>query len=145
MTDRIILSGPESYPVTWIDGKWLCTVNPEVKMGWHSVSLVPVEFVAPQSGKWQEYPHYHNLVYYDPWRIRLADARPVYEYKEGEPWAQVIEDPDEGGLVSYIECGAEAVDEGLLDYGWVFCLHRRAALVCDTPEQFRAFAEWLGQ
>ena len=64
------------------------------------------------------------------WRIPLTDVAPVYEYREGE---------------SSISFGQH--------HHLVFCLcltktpkrpdtcflHRRAALVCDTAEQFRAF------
>ncbi len=68
-------------------------------------------------------------------RILLTAVAPVYEYREGEPWVSVNE-----GSVSSVILWAGSWPRIA---GWPVSFHRRAAIVCDTAEQFRTLYEEL--
>ena len=72
---------------------------------------------------------------YREWRIPLTDVAPVYAYVEGEPCLCVVwSDYYQAYIVT---CPATPDDEDS-DDSTIICFARRAAIVCDTAEQFRA-------
>lgn len=68
------------------------------------------------------------------WCIPLTAVAPVYEFVNGEPWARAVFQYGQVGRV--YDCGIQVVPGGPME--WEYYMHRRAAVVCDTTEQFRA-------
>ena len=104
-------------PDTWIEGEYLYTTSREVSCLWTRLSA------------WQpdEYGE-------DRWRIHRDDCRPLYEYREGEPW---------GGTEFAAVCCYDASIKPMDD--WPELLHLRAVLVCGgSADSLRAFHAWLG-
>ncbi len=94
---------------TWIENRRLYSRSEEVVAGWKNL---------PGFVKWKETVS---------WSIFLTAVAPVYEYREGEPFVA----PARG--TNALFCSIESTSYGSYDK-----MHRRAAIVCDTAEQFRA-------
>ena len=70
------------------------------------------------------------------YRIPLTDVAPVYEWVSEEMWVYV----DSDDCIRLGDSSDSLPTEALSDVVW---FHRRAAIVCDTAEQFRALYEEL--
>lgn len=96
---------------TWIENGWLYTTTRDVRSFW------PGDVECTSSGGW---------------RIPLTACREIYRYREGEPCVSF------GPHHHLVFCLWPTTAKKRQDRGVIY-LCRRAATVCDTAEQFRAF------
>ena len=104
----------------------------------------PVEHVEQSLYDWGDSEREPFRCFGVSWRILLTDVAPVYEYCEGEMWVsasyEFLADDESGVLLM----GGAAVIEIVDTLDAEVFLHRRAAIVCDGAEQFRALYEARG-
>ena len=121
MSNRTQLS-----PDTLIEGDWLMSRDDEVLSAW------PDEKIA------------------DPWgtpgfwlALHRDDCRPLYEYREGEPWCGIFHGTDANGVeIDTIADFTAADTPGDVPV----TLHLRSIMVCGgSADSLRAFHVWLGE
>ncbi len=127
--DRIDLSRD-----TWIetmDGvRYLVTENLTISIEWPE-RYVEGACTNPSDSDWFEMGLDEDWGASVIWRIPLTDASPVYEHREGEEGLRIWASMD---CVALMDASTSPMSvERLAVY-----LHRRAAIVADTAEQFRA-------
>ncbi len=115
---------------TWIEGGKIHTTCSEVAASWVNREGVDTKC---HDFKWRDGSKQDRWGVIDEYNISLTDVAPVYEYQRGEPWAAYY------SVWADIHCGiVEELPEGTI------IMARRAAIVCDTAEQFKALFNELG-
>lgn len=126
--DRVDLSAHTR--IEMVDGVWyLITENLTVAIDWPEKHTEggPSN---PDSAEWFEMGLDEDWGASVIWRIPLTAVAPAYEYRVGEPWAASHNE--------MITCGPPDAMTIPYTFDGEIALHRRATMVCDTAEQFRA-------
>ena len=121
---RLDLSS-ETFIDTMDGVRYLVTTEPEVKIAWTKIESWQRDF----RGEWKQYPETIEVVYWREWRIPLTACWDIYRYREGEP----------GIVLTPLRTWALSPAMAKWARNLTYSLHRRAAIVCDSAEQFRAF------
>lgn len=125
MSDRIDLSTD-----TWIENGCLYTTNIAVAVSW-PMGKTDCGCEYSSGWEWQDDLDGEEWGSSEAWRISLTACWEIYRYHEGEPGLRIW---------LYMDCVALMYPDTrpFAVSGIMVALHRRAAIVCDTAEQFRA-------